>query len=1132
MTANSFGVLSANSIRVDGSVALLSDGEDSESLVGVTSLDGGAYVVRWVTDTDGDGEPDGLAVQRFDADGTKRGGVTVLQGISSDLLNSVSDDVSYDLQALDNGGYVLTYGLQAEEEESQATVTASASGQTLTVPLIGRPTEFYVGSAPAGATFALAGLDSNGTRITVALTPVDGQISITSAILDQFSNDNRLTLQVKGLNQGESANVYVSTNPEWYYDVSAPLANVASSSIIGSGGVGAIFAAQGRAETFHVDSVSYANGTGPTFALLQITTANGWLDLTGLSGAIRLPNGVFQIPVTADASGTYRVPASILAQLGNEDASSVLILGGLTAGSTLAGTVGNRAPLTIPEGVFVQTFNANGVALSADGVRVDGSAALLSDGEESESLVGVTSLDGGAYVVHWVTDIDGDGEPDGLAVQRFAADGTKQGGVTVLQGISSDLLSSVSDDVSYDLQALDNGGYVLTYGLQAEEEESQATVTASASGQTLTVPLIGRPTEFYVGSAPAGATFALAGFDNNGTRITVALTPVDGQISITSAILDQFSNDNRLTLQVKGLNQGESANVYVSTNPEWYYDVSAPLANVASSSIIGSGGVGAIFAAQGRAETFHVDSVSYANGTGPTFALLQITTANGWLDLTGLSGAIRLPNGVFQIPVTADASGTYRVPASILAQLGNEDASSVLILGGLTAGSTLAGTVGNRAPLTIPEGVFVQTFNANGVASLNLTGTDGADVLVGGRGDDQIAGGAGLDLTIYDISRGQALVQNKGGTLTIDTGAQGTDRLTGVEQVQFTDGLYSFQFTSSAGVLVSDFAIGAGGWTSQDLYPRHIGDVNGDGFSDIVGFGQAGVLVSFGSANGSFSAPGVVLGNFGQASGWSSDNQFHREVADVNGDGRADIIGFGYAGTLVSFAKADGTFTTPVTGIANFGTNQGWATQDGFARTTGDVNGDGKADLIGFGYAGTLVSLGNGDGTFQDIKLGIADFGVQQGWTSDNSFHRTVADVNGDGADDIIGFGYAGALVALSKGDGTFEVVKFAINDFGRNQGWSSQNSFARDAADVNGDGFADIVGFGIAGTYIAYGQANGTFSAPSLDVLNFGANQGWTSDSIYHRELADINNDGQMDVVGFGQAGVLAGYNQGYWLA
>jgi hypothetical protein len=83
----------------------------------------------------------------------------------------------------------------------------------------------------------------------------------------------------------------------------------------------------------------------------------------------------------------------------------------------------------------------------------------------------------------------------------------------------------------------------------------------------------------------------------------------------------------------------------------------------------------------------------------------------------------------------------------------------------------------------------------------------------------------------------------------------------------------------------------------------------------------------------------------------------------------------------------------------------------------------------------------------------------------------------------------------------------------------------------VNGDKLADIVGFGIAGTLVAYGQANGSFTPARFDVENFGANQGWTSDNIYHRELADINNDRTIDVVGFGQAGVLAGFNQGHWI-
>jgi hypothetical protein len=462
-------------------------------------------------------------------------------------------------------------------------------------------------------------------------------------------------------------------------------------------------------------------------------------------------------------------------------------------------------------------------------------------------------------------------------------------------------------------------------------------------------------------------------------------------------------------------------------------------------------------------------------------------------------------------------------------------------------------------------GLITAALSGNDSIALSLfddrvSGFAGNDTITGGLGRDFLQGGAGNDTfvdtraglngdTLADFTVGDRIVITdatitnftgnvtgtlltySGGSLTL--GSAPTFPVVfnavaggGVELTVFTS-----QFDVYSGVLVNNFTVGAGGWTSQDLYPRHIADVNGDGYSDIVGFGQSGVVVSFGSANGSFSALNLVTTNFGQSTGWSSDNQAHRELADVNGDGRADIVAFSSTGTLVSFSRADGTFANPVTGIANFGTNQGWITQDSHARTTGDINGDGKADLIGFGAAGTLIALGNGDGTFQAASLAVANFGVQQGWTSDNAFHRTVADINGDGFDDILGFGVDGTYVALSNGNGTFQTSQLEVANFGRNQGWSSQTNFARDVADVNGDGFADVIGFGVAGTYVAYGMADGSLVVPRLDIENFGANQGWTNDNNYHRELADLNNDGFIDVVGFGQDGVIAGFNQGHWL-
>ena len=87
------------------------------------------------------------------------------------------------------------------------------------------------------------------------------------------------------------------------------------------------------------------------------------------------------------------------------------------------------------------------------------------------------------------------------------------------------------------------------------------------------------------------------------------------------------------------------------------------------------------------------------------------------------------------------------------------------------------------------------------------------------------------------------------------------------------------------------------------MYPRELGDVNGDEMADIVGFASSGVYASLASGNGSFATPTFELGAFAPgAGGWISDDLYPRQLADVNGDGSADIVGFASFGVYVSQA--------------------------------------------------------------------------------------------------------------------------------------------------------------------------------------------------------------------------------------
>ena len=321
-------------------------------------------------------------------------------------------------------------------------------------------------------------------------------------------------------------------------------------------------------------------------------------------------------------------------------------------------------------------------------------------------------------------------------------------------------------------------------------------------------------------------------------------------------------------------------------------------------------------------------------------------------------------------------------------------------------------------------------------------------------------------------------------------------------------------------MMIDNFGHDAGGWR-VDKHPRVLADTNGNGLADIVGFGNKGVYISRALPDGSYTAPELVVANFGyDAGGWRVDRH-PRYVVDVNGNGRADIVGFGNEGVWISHALANGTYSAPVMVVDNFGYNAGGWRVEKHPRFMADTTGNGRADIVGFGNEGVWVSRAQANGSYAAPVMVVDNYAYSAGGWRVEKHPRFMADTNGNGRADIVGFGNAGVYVSLALPDGSYSVPEMVVDNFGYNAGGWRVEKHPRFMADTTGNGRADIVGFGNTSVYVSRALANGSYSAPEKIVDNYAYNSGGWRVEKHPRVVADVNADGRADILGFGNKGV-----------
>lgn len=319
-----------------------------------------------------------------------------------------------------------------------------------------------------------------------------------------------------------------------------------------------------------------------------------------------------------------------------------------------------------------------------------------------------------------------------------------------------------------------------------------------------------------------------------------------------------------------------------------------------------------------------------------------------------------------------------------------------------------------------------------------------------------------------------------------------------------------------------------------------VADVDGDGKLDLVVSSQA-------SNSPVTSALGFQRG--------LGDGTFERQVrfpafvtntaserfADLNGDGRVDLIATQSNGVTIQLA----------TGPAAFGPGQQFSFGDDQLQgtTVGDVNGDGLPDIVVIrsGYTGgehlTFATLlGAGDGSFapeidtaiswssrDQIATVAADGRPAQPFAAQSldfeATEMTMADLDGDRRLDIAIQAQIGSdndvLLFSGQQDGTFTGAPAALG--------VPRGTLA--AGDLDGDGTMDLVVGEERGAVAGLLGLGGGAFAPARETPlpnpSGEAQANWGS--LWPMALGDVNGDGALDVVLYGeQITVLLGLGDG----
>ena len=436
-----------------------------------------------------------------------------------------------------------------------------------------------------------------------------------------------------------------------------------------------------------------------------------------------------------------------------------------------------------------------------------------------------------------------------------------------------------------------------------------------------------------------------------------------------------------------------------------------------------------------------------------------------------------------------------------------ENTSTLAIARGLGGGMFAVPTT-----IAIPSEAFVirvADVNRDGKQDLVLNVSNSHEVVVE-KGDG--AGGFMLGAALTNIDEHDVLVVDVNADSKLDIVTCGGSAI----RTFLGDGAGNFSFV--------------GGFTVSGAETLYAGDFNGDGKLDLAAASAGQLTAVIGNGSGGFST-GSAAATANASSGQPYEPQ-GGGVRDVDGDGKLDVV-LG-EGNLISVMHnaGNGTFSLAhayaagASGLVDVDEDgipdllSAWSGIFGVARglaggqfeapmfaprgngtsfaSGGDLNHDGRVDLVREGTLGDVCELTQADGSPSSAAAFSSSY---------QAYDLIVEDWSGDAKPDIVGL-YSGSLTYwVGNGDGTMQPPASQAVDAGFSD---------LAAANLDGNARADLVltKLSAPGFWLSVAQPNNTFGPPQ--AVTSGAT--WVA-------VKDVSGDGISDVLTADGNGDLAVY-------